>query len=111
MAQSRFPVLGIRGGPHPPTIELSLDGKPITKTTGLDLRLTMQTDDVARATWVQIIEPDIEVVLGRQLFRVTINGLNLGVVTAKADTVWQAVADCAKQLEAAAREEAPASTS
>jgi hypothetical protein len=102
---ARFPVLKLRGGPHPNNITLELDGKEIESSTDMKLSLSMGVNDVVRATWTQFITPDVEMELGQQLFRVKVRDEDFGWIEAKADTVWQALYDCARQLELAARKD------
>ena len=112
-----FPKLGIRGGPHAGKIIPTINGEPIPRAT----RLTLVIDprDAVRAIYEQIVEVDVEVELvkaqdGGPASHVVVREKDIEgrinphwrLAEAVADTTWQALADCAKQLELKAKKEA-----
>jgi predicted methyltransferase MtxX (methanogen marker protein 4) len=112
-----YPKLEIRGGPLARRIIPTINGEPIPKAT----RLTLVIDprDAVRAIYEQIVEVDVEVELvkaqdGGPASHVIVrekdvegrDNLNWRLAEAVADTTWQALADCAKQLELKAKQEA-----
>lgn len=108
-AGDRFPLIGISGGPIGP--EMTMDGAPMRGVTGFRLYgsarevLRLETYQIVRATVAIQAEHShsVTVVVSaereeKREGKIVIVGEE-EIIRAEADTVWQALADCARQLQ------------
>ena len=108
----------IHGGPHGRQVRALVDGVEVAGVTGLVLRADV--NDVTRLTTYQFVEADVEVEGEHQpSFNVAVrrrvpdgNGYLAveEIAGAQADTIHEALYDCARQLELASREVAHGGT-
>ena len=113
-----FPRISITGGPHGRNVEMRRDGERIKGVTRFEL--TGDVNDVLRLKTFQIIRAVVDLQAEHE-HAVVVNVLAMReegregqivvvgeeqIATSTADTAWQALADCAKQLELAAKKEA-----
>lgn len=111
---SGFPRLTIKGGPHGRAAAIEIDGVKIpgnTRTT-----IVINPTDAVRVITEQIVELDVNVelltnadkgpawhVIVRDVTHVDRINPQWKLAEATADTPWEALIDCAKQLELAAK--------
>jgi hypothetical protein len=116
-SDSPFPSISITGGPHGRNVEMRKDGERIKGVTRFEL--TGDVNDVLRLKTFQIIRAVVDlhaehehaVVVNVLAMReegregkIVVVGEEL-IATSTADTVWQALYDCARQLELTARKD------
>lgn len=106
-----FPKVRITGGPHGKNTRLEVDGERVPATTRVEI--VADVGDVIRMKTFQLVEAVVEVEGSvQQVVTVRVNQRVPDpdqpdyprwspLVEATADTVWQALYDCAKQLERA----------
>lgn len=118
MPNDQFPRISISGGPHGRTVDMRKDGERLRGVTRFEL--VGDVNDVVRLKTFQIIRVVAELEVEEHVHAVTVNvfeqreddrtgqivivGEEL-IATSTADTVWQALVDCARQLELAARKD------
>jgi hypothetical protein len=113
-----FPTISISGGPHGRNVEMRKDGERLKGVTRFEL--TGDINDVLRLKTFQIVRAVVELQV-EHTHAVTVNVFAMReedrsgqivvvgeeqIATAMADTVWNALYDCARQLELAAKKEA-----
>ena len=112
----RWPLVSIGGGPSGPSVRLERDGEQLRGVTGFALEGDAR--DVLRLRTYQVVKATVAVRVKdhRHAFFVdVVSQPDLGsdsmesklLATAEADTIWQALYDCARQLELAAKEVQP----
>ena len=105
----QWPVMKITSGPHGKDTKVEIDGKPVTHLTRVDIAIAVH--DAVRVQLHQFatVEAELEVHPGSvtRPTKVAVLVKGEGVVAeAKADTIWEALADCARQLELQAKRDA-----
>jgi hypothetical protein len=104
--ERKWPVMKIRSGPHAKDTEVEVDGTPITHLTRVDVALDVKDAVRVQLHQFAIVEAELEVHpnMVTRPTKVVVSIKGQGVVAeAKADTIWEALVDCARQLELAAK--------
>jgi len=112
-----FPVFKITGGPHGKNGHIEVDGVPLTRVRRVDI--TIDSTDVVRVKTLQFAEVMVEVEVlpenHTQVHTVVVYAAyEMGHETLEreelarstADTIWEALYDCGRQLELQAKRDA-----
>lgn len=100
-----WPVMK-RGGPHAANTEVEIDGVPTTHLTRVDVALDVHDAVRVQLHQFAVVDAEIEVRPGMvtRPTKVVVTVKGQGVVAeSKADSIWEALRDCAKQLELASK--------
>lgn len=106
---SNFPKVRVEGGPHGRNLKLTVDGEELKGVHRAEL--IFDVHDVVRIKTSQFVEAIVEIEEAKlvpsarvKVIRPSLEGAAYEVLAeSAADTVWEALYDCARQIELAAR--------